>query len=75
MIDPITLLSISVLLLSLVVACLAASVPALWWVHLRAAAKADETAKQLEAVTKDLALMDEVVDKIIPSWRNQGGMP
>lgn len=75
MTDIANLLAMAVLVQSIVIAVLCASVPALWWVHLRGAAQADrlrdvvegklELARiELAEARADVAKLDEVVDKL-----------
>lgn len=75
MMDAATLLALAVLVEAIVIAALCASVPALWWVHLRGAAKMErlrevtegklELARiELAEARADVAKLDDVVDKL-----------
>lgn len=75
MTDTANLLAIALVVESLVIAVLCASVPALWWVHLRETQKGDrmrdvvegklELARiELAEARADMAKLDEVVDKL-----------
>ncbi len=50
MMDPIVLLALAVLLLSLALVLALASVPALWWLYVRQAARVDELKRDTEAL-------------------------
>jgi hypothetical protein len=59
-----TLLALAVVLLSLVVAFLSATIPALWWVHLRQLAKHEIMVAESAELAVEIAKLDEVVYRV-----------
>lgn len=64
MIDSVLALALCCTVLSLVVAALSASVPALWFLYLRQAGKLDRAEGRLAAVEKDVGQLDAVVGRL-----------
>lgn len=52
-------------LLSLVAALLSASLPALWWLHVRRADREDRNDERLRELERDVRALDEVVDRAV----------
>jgi hypothetical protein len=64
MIDTVAVLAACCLVLSFVVAVLVSTVPALWWVHLRQAAKDDDRDKRLAETEKDIRDLDAISGRL-----------
>lgn len=64
MIDLTTLLVICCVMQSIIIAFVSATVPALWWLHVRASIKADADREAQKELRKDVTALDEVVDKL-----------
>lgn len=57
-------LAVCCALLSLVVAFLSATVPALWWLFLRQSGRVDAVQKDASEAKADVAKLDEVADRL-----------
>lgn len=62
--DLVVVLAITCAVQSAVIALLCASVPFLWWLHLRSAADVAGAVKDAREARQDVAKLDEMVDKL-----------